>query len=278
MHVSDGVLSISTCVVGYVAAGGLVAYGLAGAKDADVPRTGILTAAFFLAGLVRAPLPGTSVHLLMAGLNGIALGRSCFPSIFMALLLQAVLLGHGGLSTLGVNTVLMAVPAYLAGVGFHAGIRRSMPGRWLFGATLAALCFPVAKFSADLMADAGLIEHTISWGMAAPVGMGAGVVLYFVLDKFLNLDAVNRWGFSAGALAVAGGAFILYLLLSYAPLAGHMDREGFADLARFAFLGHAPVFAIEGAVTALLIRYLDTVTPELLRLDRGAAAERSENA
>jgi cobalt/nickel transport system permease protein len=45
------------------------------------------------------------------GIVGLLLGWAAFPIILVALLLQAVLFQFGGITTLGVNTVVMALPA-----------------------------------------------------------------------------------------------------------------------------------------------------------------------
>jgi len=261
-------LSASTCAAGFVAAGGLVAAGLRNAKNADVARGGLLTAAFFLAGLIRVPLPGTSVHLLLGSLNGIALGSLCFPSIFLALLLQAVLLGHGGVSTLGVNTVMMSVPAYFTGVMFHRGVRRGVSGWPLFFLALSAVCVLGPKLLFDALLAAGFISFTLSWLLSTITGMSGAIVLFAIFRWAVRLSPVYCWGFAAGALAVLGSSLLFLLVLSYAPLAGHTTREGFVELARFAFLSHIPVVLAEGLIVALLIKYLDTVSPELLRLEQ----------
>jgi len=272
LHISDGILSPATCAGGYLAAGGLVALGLRRAKDADVARSGVLSASFFLASLVRVPLPGASVHLLLASLNGIALGSLCFPSIFLALLLQAVLLGHGGVATLGVNTVVMALPAYLAGLLFHAGITRRWSGRPLFYAGLAAAFALGPKFLVEALSAAGLFQWDLHRAWVPAGGAACGIILALALDKLWGLEPVRALGFSAGFLSVLGSALLFFLVLSYAPLAGGVGREAFSELARFAFAAHLPVMLIEGVAVALLIRYLDTVSPELLGIGRGEAA------
>ena len=58
---------------------------------------------------------------------GIILGRHAPLAFFVGLLLQAVLFQHGGLTTLGANTVMLALPALLVYRLFHA-----MQGRDLF--------------------------------------------------------------------------------------------------------------------------------------------------
>ncbi len=56
-----------------------------------------------------------AAHLVLNGICGLLLGWLAFPAIFVGLTLQAVLFGFGGLTTLGVNTFNMALPAVLLG-------------------------------------------------------------------------------------------------------------------------------------------------------------------
>src|SRR5262249_24058426 len=62
-----------------------------------------------------AVLP-TSVHLILNGLVGVVLGRRAPLAVAVGLTLQYLLLSHGGLTTLGINTCIVALPA-LAGGG-----------------------------------------------------------------------------------------------------------------------------------------------------------------
>ncbi|MCI5144253.1 MAG: cobalt transporter CbiM, partial [Candidatus Electrothrix sp. AR3] len=77
----------------------------------DIMPTALLSSTFFVASLVHVPLGPGSVHLVLSGLLGIILGWASFPAILIALLLQAVFFQFGGLTVLGVNTVVIAVPA-----------------------------------------------------------------------------------------------------------------------------------------------------------------------
>ncbi|MFZ5564636.1 MAG: cobalt transporter CbiM [Thermodesulfobacteriota bacterium] len=114
MHISEGILSwpvLAGC--GVVAMAGTAA-GLRRMDHENIPRTGMLSAAFFVASLIHIPLGPSNVHLILNGLVGLILGWSAFPAILVAILLQAVLFQYGGITTLGVNTTIMAVPALLA--------------------------------------------------------------------------------------------------------------------------------------------------------------------
>jgi cobalt/nickel transport system permease protein len=109
-HIPDGVLSVPVIVAGSGAALGGLALGLRAVGERDIPKTAILASVFFIASLVAVPVGPSSVHLLLGGLMGLVLGLGTFPAVFVGLILQAVLFGFGGLTTLGVDTLNMALP------------------------------------------------------------------------------------------------------------------------------------------------------------------------
>ncbi|RLE11624.1 cobalt transporter CbiM [Candidatus Aerophobetes bacterium] len=114
MHISDGVLSFPVCAGGYAAAASIIAVTIRKIKEDDIPRVAVMTSAFFVASLIHVPLGPTSVHLILNGLVGIILGPAAFVSIFVGLVLQAFLFQHGGITTIGVNAIMMGTPALLA--------------------------------------------------------------------------------------------------------------------------------------------------------------------
>lgn len=120
MHLADGVLSAPVVGTAAVVAAGTLVCAARGMKPEDVPRVGLLAAAFFVSSLARIPIGLTSVHPVLIGLTGVLLGRRAPLAVFLGLLLQAMLFGHGGLTTLGVNTLIMGVPALFAGWLFRA--------------------------------------------------------------------------------------------------------------------------------------------------------------
>lgn len=122
-HIPDGILSVSVLVGGGVLAAGGVALALRRLDDRMIPRTAVLSAAFFAGSLIAVPVGPSSVHLLLSGLMGIMLGTGAFLAVLVALLLQALLFGFGGLTTLGVNTVTIALPGVLFGMAFGPAIR-----------------------------------------------------------------------------------------------------------------------------------------------------------
>lgn len=122
-HIPDGILSPPVLIAGGVIATGGVALALRQLDDRMIPRTAILAATFFAGSLIAVPVGPSSVHLLFAGLMGIMLGSATFLAVLVALLLQALLFGFGGLTTLGVNTVNIALPGVLVGLALGPVIR-----------------------------------------------------------------------------------------------------------------------------------------------------------
>src|SRR5687768_5775543 len=110
VHISDGVLNAPWQAAGFLGAGMLLALEAWRLRDEEVPQIALLTAAFFIASLMHIRVGPTSVHLLLNGLAGVLLGGRAALAIGVGLLLQAILVGHGGFYTLGVNTCVMGLP------------------------------------------------------------------------------------------------------------------------------------------------------------------------
>jgi cobalt/nickel transport system permease protein len=113
VHISEGVLSAPVLVSGGALAAAGTVIGLKKIDYDHLARVGILSATFFVASLVHVPIGPSSVHLIMNGIVGLLLGWAAFPAILVALLLQGVFFQFGGITTLGVNTIIMALPAVI---------------------------------------------------------------------------------------------------------------------------------------------------------------------
>lgn len=110
MHIPDGVLSVPVLVGGAVLTAGALVQGLRSLDEKRLPRVAVISSMFFVASLVSIPLGPTSVHLLLSGLMGLILGWAIFPAVFIALMLQSVFFGFGGLAAIGINTFNVAFP------------------------------------------------------------------------------------------------------------------------------------------------------------------------
>jgi cobalt/nickel transport system permease protein len=123
MHISEGVLSAPVLVSGAALTVVGTAIGLKKLDYDRIPQVAMLAATFFVASLVHVPIGPSSVHLILNGLLGLLLGWIAFPAILVGLILQALLFQFGGFTTLGVNGIIMALPAVACHYLFRGGVR-----------------------------------------------------------------------------------------------------------------------------------------------------------
>ena len=168
MHISEGILPAKICLMGYGITGLATWYSLhkinhQSNPSAGIPKASLLTAACFVASSLHIPIPPASVHLVLNGLLGAVLGYYAFPAILVGLLFQAIMFGHGGLSTLGINGVIMGIPAMLAAQIFML----HYPMRTQINSTLSLNIFAF---------------------LAGAIGLGLAAILFFTLT-ILNLPS-----------------------------------------------------------------------------------------
>lgn len=116
MHISEGILHGPTLAAGFVGAGVIAAATMRNMDMEEIPKISVITSVFFVASLIKVPIGPTSVHLILNGLAAVVLGWRAFPAIMLAIILQAIIFGHGGVTVIGVNTVMLgggALVAYL---------------------------------------------------------------------------------------------------------------------------------------------------------------------
>ena len=125
MHISEGILSGSVLISGWIGTTAGIAYGLKKTESEKIVRTALISSAFFLASLVNVRIGPSSTHLTLLAPMGLILGYSVFPAVFVALLLQALLFHFGGLLVLGANTFIMGISALSVYILFGKVIRES---------------------------------------------------------------------------------------------------------------------------------------------------------
>ena len=134
MHIPDGYLSPSTCIGLYAASTPFwyVAMKRVRAKlvTQAVPLVAVFSAFSFVLMMFNLPLPGgTSGHAVGMGIASVVLGPwMSMLAVSVALLIQAVFFGDGGISAYGANCFNMAVVGSLVAYGvytigsFRAGV------------------------------------------------------------------------------------------------------------------------------------------------------------
>jgi len=154
MHISEGVLSVPVLLSGAALAAAGTAIGYKKLDYERIPQVAVLSAAFFIASLVHVPIGPCNVHLILNGLMGLLLGWVAFPAILVGLLLQAILFQYGGLTSLGVNTVVMSLPAVVCFFIFRVGVRSEKAGVSIVS---AFMCGFVSVLMGSLLVAVALI-------------------------------------------------------------------------------------------------------------------------
>lgn len=166
MHLAEGILPPLHAALWGAAAAPFLAWGLWSVKrhvarnPDQKPLIALIGAAVFIVSCMPIPVPftGTCSHPCGTGIAAILIGTG--PTVVVAaiaLLLQALFLAHGGLSTLGINLMGMGVVAALLAVIAFRGLRA-------LGASGV-----VAAFAAGLLSDWATYAITaIGLGLLAP--------------------------------------------------------------------------------------------------------------
>ena len=193
MHIAEGVLSHAVLAGGAVLALAGTALGLRKLEYDRLVAVGILSAAFFVASLIHVPVGLSSAHLVLNGLVGVLLGWAAFPSILVALLLQALLFQFGGITVLGVNVFTMGFAAVISWYVFRAicylcpgmkGVRVAAFMGGALGVALAAVLTALALAFTDegfwLAARLLLLAHL-------PVMLVEGLVTMFTVSFIMRV-------------------------------------------------------------------------------------------
>lgn len=176
MHISEGVLSPAVLGAGAALAAAGTAIGLKKMDYDAIPRVAILSAAFFVATLIHVPVGPVGLHLVLNGLMGLLLGWAAVPAILIALFLQAILFQFGGLTVLGVNTVVMALPAVICFYLFRPLLRR--PG---ISPTVGAFaCGFIAILLSALLVAVALISTGQAFLQVAELAVLAHIPVMFI--------------------------------------------------------------------------------------------------
>jgi cobalt/nickel transport system permease protein len=139
MHVPDGFLSPQTAATMYAAS---IPFWVKATREAKsrltqtfVPRIALLSAFCFVIMMFNIPLPGgTTGHAVGATVAAIILGPwVSILSVSMALIIQALFFGDGGILSLGANIFNMAIVMPITGYGVYRILtwnRKFISSKW----------------------------------------------------------------------------------------------------------------------------------------------------
>ncbi len=186
MHIMEGFLPIRHALGWTVVSAPFIAYGIHAVqkrireKPEQRMLLGVAAAFTFVLSALKLPsMTGSCSHPTGTGLGAILFGPAAMAPIgLVVLLFQALLLAHGGLTTLGANVFSMAIVGpFAAAALFHLARR-------------VRLSFAVSVFIAASMADLLTYVTTalqLAWAFPDPEG---GFAAAFV--KFAGIFALTQ--------------------------------------------------------------------------------------
>ncbi len=177
MHISEGVLPAWALGTGVVLSLPGLYIGFKQLTPEKMPETALFTSGFFVASLIHVPLGPASAHLILNGLLGIVLGPRSMPAIMIALTLQAILFQFGGITTLGVNSVVLGYPALLCYLTCRKILKRRDP---FIAPITGGICSGIAVLASGIIAALFLSTAGEKFFMAAKLLLGAHLPIALV--------------------------------------------------------------------------------------------------
>jgi cobalt/nickel transport system permease protein len=177
VHVPDGFLSPQTYVPAYLAAAGAWAYAARRLRreldETLLPRLAVLSALSFALMSVMLPLPGgTSVHASGVGILAVVLGPwLTFATVSLVLLLQALLLGAGGVTVLPANALAMGLAGSAAACLGYRLVGRFGERAGLFAAGWLATVVPAALLAVLLGIQPAIAQSADGQPLFFPFGL-----------------------------------------------------------------------------------------------------------
>jgi len=212
MHISDGFLLWQWCLFWYIISFTIVSYGIIKIKKITdkspelKPLIAVSGAFMFVLSAIRIPtLFGSSSHLTGNGLGAVLFGPAVTSVLAtIVLLFQALLLGHGGITTLGANIFSMGIvgpaAAWLVYKGAkNAGISPSIAiflaaffaniMTYVTTGTQLALSYPIPTFGAAFIKFMAIFAYS-----QIPLAVVEGILTVVVWDYIMKLrpDILER--------------------------------------------------------------------------------------
>lgn len=184
MHIPDGFISPKMYLPLYVVSAGAWAWGLKRMRrsldEKAIPWLAVLAALSFVLMMVAVPFPGgTSVHATGICLLAVIFGVwAAFLSVSLVLLIQALLFGTGGITSLPLNALALGLAGGAAASWTFRALRR-----WNETAALASAAWLSVMVPALLVA--------LALGLQPLIASAAdGTPLFFPFGFSVTLPAV----------------------------------------------------------------------------------------
>src|SRR5215218_5142076 len=213
MHIPDGYLSPSTCATLYVAAAPFWYIALQRVKrllsTRLVPLLSLFAAFSFVIMMFNLPLPGgTTGHAVGMGIAAVVLGPwGSMLAISVALLIQAVFFGDGGITAFGANCFNMAMMGSLVAYVIY----RAIAGRAAITSSRRVVAAAVASYVAiNVAALLAAIEFGIQPALFHDAS-GAPLYAPYALNVAIPAMMIGHLTLAGLAELIVAGGVVTYL-------------------------------------------------------------------
>ena len=220
MHIPDGYLSPSTCGVMFVAAAPFWYAAVRRVKrlmhTRFIPLVSLFAAFSFVIMMFNLPLPGgTTGHAVGMGIAAIVLGPwASLLAISIALAIQAIFFGDGGITALGANCFNMAIVGSLVAYAVY----RVIAGHTPLTSTRRVVAAGLAGYAAI---NASALLAAIEFGLQPLLFKDAsGAPLYAPYPLSIAIPAmmIGHLTFAGLAELIVTGGIVAYLQRSHVSL------------------------------------------------------------
>lgn len=242
MHIPDGYLSPSTCVAMYAASAPFWAVAMRRVRalllTRFVPLLSLFAAFSFVVMMFNLPLPGgTTGHATGIGIAAVVLGPwGAILSVSVALIIQALLFGDGGITAIGANCFNIAIVGSLVAWGVY----RLLSGRAPLASRRRAIAAGIAGYVA---VNAAAVATAFELGIQPYLFRDAlGAPLYAPYPLPVALPAMMLGHITIAGLAelILSAGVIAWLqrndpslLASTAPRAAAYEGDGWRTMRPF---------------------------------------------
>jgi cobalt/nickel transport system permease protein len=245
MHIPDGYLSPSTCAVMYA---GAAPFWFTALKRVQrkfsaqfVPLLSLFSAFSFVVMMFNLPLPGgTTGHAVGMGIATIVLGPwASILAISVALLIQAIFFGDGGITAYGANCFNMAIVGSLVAYAIY----RAVAGRTPLQSPRRVIAAALAGYIAiNVSALCAAVEFGIQPALFHDAN-GAPLYAPYPLAIAIPAMLISHLSFAGLAELVISGGLVAWLqrsdvslLKATAPGAAESDGTGASAISGWAAL------------------------------------------
>ncbi len=209
MHIPDGYLDPSVCLVMYAVSAVSLAWALhrIGSRSSRsmIPTIAVSSAFVFVAQMLNFPIVnGTSGHLVGGTFLAMLLGpEGAMVGMTIVLVIEAFLLGDGGITTLGANAFNMAVIGafsyYLVFLLVDRG--RLRPSLAIFISSLSSVLLGALAASLELASSATFAPSGSLWIILssmlfyhAIIGIGEGAITTALVTQLIRTHPLSLSG------------------------------------------------------------------------------------